>query len=184
MAESTFQFRAHPVPTIIMVILTPLFCGLALWQLDRAEQKRSVAASLETRRKLPVLPVSGALPATDQLEYRKVMAEGRRVDLVSRLRETEPVCLGAGSTDMRGLRRPAAWPRRIWRTLLRRIRMVVPLMESLARRADALTLSLRTRRPEAPVSSGRPSVGEFLVLIIWLTGLVWLIASRYTGVSP
>ncbi|MEN8167323.1 MAG: SURF1 family protein [Pseudomonadota bacterium] len=57
--------------------MTPLFCGLGIWQLDRAEQKRSTAASLEMRRKLPALPITHDLPAAGQLEFRKVTAAGR-----------------------------------------------------------------------------------------------------------
>jgi surfeit locus 1 family protein len=60
-----------------MVILAPLFCGLGLWQLDRAEQKRSLATNLELRRKQPALSLNQIVPATDALEFRKVIAEGR-----------------------------------------------------------------------------------------------------------
>jgi len=60
-----------------MVLLTPLFIVLGLWQLDRADQKRSLAHNLEQRRKLPALVLSGTIPAAAQLEYRSVIAEGR-----------------------------------------------------------------------------------------------------------
>ena len=60
-----------------MVILTPLFCGLGLWQLDRAEQKRAQAAALEIRRKLPPLSLNDtALPEKDELPFRQVVAKG------------------------------------------------------------------------------------------------------------
>lgn len=61
----------------MVVILVPLFIGLGLWQLDRAEQKRSLAASLEMRSKLPKLTLSAHLPDAGELEFRKVSAAGR-----------------------------------------------------------------------------------------------------------
>lgn len=77
MSGTTLHFRAQTVPTLIMVLMAPVFCGLGLWQLDRAEQKRNIASSLEMRRKLPVLPITYDLPDAGQLEFRKVMAEGQ-----------------------------------------------------------------------------------------------------------
>ncbi|MET0071726.1 MAG: SURF1 family protein [Candidatus Thiodiazotropha sp.] len=60
-----------------MVILAPLFFGLGLWQLDRAEQKRSQGSALEMRRKQPQLSLNGPLPDAEQLLFRKVEAQGR-----------------------------------------------------------------------------------------------------------
>ena len=77
MTSSTRQFRAQAVPTIIMVILAPLFFGLGIWQLDRAEQKRNQGASLELRRKQPPLSLTGPLPDAEQLRFRQVEAQGR-----------------------------------------------------------------------------------------------------------
>ena len=77
MKRSTRSFRPQAVPTIIMVILIPLFVYLGLWQLDRAAQKRQLNASLESRRKLPALSLNGSLPKDDAWEFRKVVARGR-----------------------------------------------------------------------------------------------------------
>ena len=77
MTDTTLQFRIQAVPTLLMVILTPLFCGLGLWQLDRAEQKRNIANLLEMRRKLPALSLGDNLPDVRELEFRKVSAQGR-----------------------------------------------------------------------------------------------------------
>jgi len=74
---ASLYFRAQTVPTLLMVILTPLFCGLGLWQLDRAEQKRQLAGALEQRRKLPAQRISPALAETDHIEYRRLQAHGR-----------------------------------------------------------------------------------------------------------
>ncbi|MEL0585990.1 MAG: SURF1 family protein [Candidatus Thiodiazotropha sp. (ex. Lucinoma kazani)] len=76
MTSSTRQFRIQSVPTIIMVILAPLFCGLGIWQLDRAEQKRTQGASLEMRRKLPALSLNDTLLDADELVFRHIAAEG------------------------------------------------------------------------------------------------------------
>jgi surfeit locus 1 family protein len=77
MTDSPRRFHIQPVPTIVMVLLAPLFIALGFWQLDRADQKRSLANNLEQRRKLPALLLAGDLPAADQLEYRPVIANGR-----------------------------------------------------------------------------------------------------------
>ena len=80
MTATTHQFRVQAVPTIFVVLLIPVFCGLGIWQLDRADQKRSTSASLEMRRTLAALPISDQLPGAEQLEFRKVTAKGRFVD--------------------------------------------------------------------------------------------------------
>jgi surfeit locus 1 family protein len=60
-----------------MVLLVPLFCGLGIWQLDRAEQKRQLAASVESRRKLPPSSLNRGSTDADELEFRKIRADGR-----------------------------------------------------------------------------------------------------------
>ncbi len=60
-----------------MVFLIPLFCGLGIWQLDRAEQKRQLAAALESRRKLPPLSLNRETPRINELEFRSISADGR-----------------------------------------------------------------------------------------------------------
>lgn len=76
MTSTAHQFRAQAVPTIIVVLLVPVFCGLGIWQLDRADQKRSTSASLEMRRTLAALPIADQLPDAQKLEFRKVIAKG------------------------------------------------------------------------------------------------------------
>lgn len=70
-------FRPQTVPTVIVVILLPLFTGLGIWQLDRAEQKRQLAAALEARRKLPAISLHQGLPDAGEREFRKFSAVGR-----------------------------------------------------------------------------------------------------------
>jgi surfeit locus 1 family protein len=60
-----------------MVLLIPLFCGLGIWQLDRAEQKRQLAASVESRRKLPPSSLNNGNVDASELEFRKISADGR-----------------------------------------------------------------------------------------------------------
>jgi energy-coupling factor transport system permease protein len=91
-----------------------------------------------------------------------VLAEGRRIAMAVRMRRAQP-----GRTDVRSrLRR--------WRDQLEdKARLVVPLLESLSRRAEALSLSLRHRRPSADGGLGALPVGEGLFLAGWLGLLIW-----------
>jgi surfeit locus 1 family protein len=59
-----------------MVLLIPVFCGLGVWQLDRAEQKRQLAASLESRRKLPASSLNSGTQSPNELEFSKINADG------------------------------------------------------------------------------------------------------------
>jgi surfeit locus 1 family protein len=78
MTSSIRQFRAQAIPTIAMVILAPLFVGLGIWQLDRAEQKRTQGSILEMRRKQPQLSLNDSLSLdADQLVFRNLVAQGR-----------------------------------------------------------------------------------------------------------
>jgi surfeit locus 1 family protein len=60
-----------------MVILAPLFVGLGIWQLERAEQKRNQGSALEIRRKQPPLSLNEPYPEVEQLRFRQVVARGR-----------------------------------------------------------------------------------------------------------
>jgi energy-coupling factor transporter transmembrane protein EcfT len=96
-----------------------------------------------------------------------VLGEGRRSEMVVRLRRTGPQ--GTANAD---------WP--VWRRVLARwrqratdrARLVVPMMETLGRRSEALTLSLRRRRPR-PAPLGRMPASEGVGLALWLVVLVW-----------
>jgi energy-coupling factor transporter transmembrane protein EcfT len=89
----------------------------------------------------------------------QVIGEGRRLQTVTRLRRH----LHDGTK-----RRAAAFGLRPWNGWLDRARLVVPLLETLGRRAETLELALRGRRPAA-VAGGGPRAGEWA----WLgTGLL------------
>lgn len=77
MSHPAPTFRPQAVPTVIVVILLPLFVGLGIWQLDRAEQKRQLGASLEARRKLPVFSLNQGVPDASEREFRSISADGR-----------------------------------------------------------------------------------------------------------
>ena len=95
-----------------------------------------------------------------------VLGEGRRKETVVRLRRTGP----GGAAGAAGSRNPL---RRLLFSLVDRARVVIPLLETLARRAETLSLSLRTRRPVEPEGVQGPPVGQLAVLALWLIGVVW-----------
>ena len=90
----------------------------------------------------------------------QVLGEGRRLQAVLRLR-----------------RSPDAGAPRRWspRGIVERVRVVVPLLEGLARRTEAMTLSLRARRPGMDTRAGTPGAGEIALLLVWTGGLVALV---------
>lgn len=90
-----------------------------------------------------------------------VMSEGRRVESVLRMRRASPH--GASVS--------------LWRNFLDRVLVVVPLMEGLARRAEVLSLSLRTRQPSSGLDMKRPPVGQLLILVLWLVLLLRIFLS-------
>ena len=92
-----------------------------------------------------------------------VLGEGRRIEAVVTMRRSLP--------DGDGGRGPG-----FFRRTLARARVVVPLLETMARRAEALTLSLRHRRPD-PMTVGRVPVFQMLCLLLWAAGLVWVMLS-------
>lgn len=94
-----------------------------------------------------------------------MLGEGRRIEAVVTMRQAAPGIAGNP---------PGRSPfKRFFKRLVTRARVVVPLVEILARRAEALTLSLKHRRPE-PVDADRVPVGQWLFLGGWALGLVWL----------
>jgi len=91
-----------------------------------------------------------------------VLGEGRRIEMVVRLRRAGRTAAGSSWFGRRWLDR-----------ILDRARLVVPLLETLGRRAEALSLSLRHRRPAANVGPRRLPVGQAVVLAVWLGLLIW-----------
>lgn len=95
-----------------------------------------------------------------------VAGEGRRIETAVRLRRSGPAAAGTAG-------QPASLPRRWLIRLLDRARVAVPLMEALARRAETLSLSLRSRRPVGGAEGwDRPPLVGLGLLLGWLGLLV------------
>ena len=103
-----------------------------------------------------------------------VLGEGRRIETAVRLRRSGVV----GSPGQDG-----GWsPVRLARRQMDRVYVVVPLMESMGRRVETLSLSLRSRRPDSGLQVAvRPPAAGLALLLAWLVLLVWLGAGM--GVS-
>ncbi len=84
-----------------------------------------------------------------------VLAEARRIESAVALRRGLP---GDGGVS---------W----WRRQIDRARVVAPLCETVMRRADALSLTLRRRRPASP-DLGRPGWPGVVLLAGWTAALV------------
>lgn len=83
----------------------------------------------------------------------QVIGEGRRLQAVTRLRRATPPATGL-----------ARWRRGgPWAGFLDRARLVVPLLETLARRAETMEIALRGRRPTG-ANVGRPRAREWAQL--------------------
>ena len=97
---------------------------------------------------------------------------------------TAPVVLGEGRRLQAAytMRKavPPGWPEpgssgpvgRFFTRIKDRIQVMIPLLESLARRAEALSLSLRHRRPD-PGTGGPLPAGQLVLLVVWAAGLTW-----------
>jgi len=76
MTLGIFQFQPHIVSTATILVLIPVFIYLGVWQLERAEQKRTLASTLDARRDLPPMLLSSDLPDREELQFRNLVAEG------------------------------------------------------------------------------------------------------------
>lgn len=102
-----------------------------------------------------------------------VLGEGRRIEAVVTMRRS---VAGGG----KGV---SPWYRlkNYFRRAVGRARVVVPLLENMARRAEALSLSLRHRRPDTQVAGGIP-LTQMAALGIWTALLVWFVIPGGLGV--
>lgn len=93
-----------------------------------------------------------------------VLGEGRRIEAVVTMRRS----VAGGGKDR------SVWNRlkQYFHRAVGRARVVVPLLENMARRAEALTLSLRHRRPDAGIVGGIP-IPQMILLGIWTVLLTW-----------
>ncbi len=79
-----YRFSPALVPTLVTAVLVPLLTGLGVWQLGRAEAKRSIEQTVARRIEAPPLEIDAARWSsihlgTDSsaLAYRRVTMSGR-----------------------------------------------------------------------------------------------------------
>lgn len=70
-------FRFRWMPTLLLALPIPLMIALGFWQLDRAEQKRELAAALIERAAEPIDRIQGLVADGEALRYRRIEVTGR-----------------------------------------------------------------------------------------------------------
>lgn len=70
------KFKPGLVPTLVTLILLPIFIRLGFWQLERADQKRDMETRYEQRTKLPGFRLEPKVRGGDDIEYRRVYVRG------------------------------------------------------------------------------------------------------------
>src|SRR5690606_36015676 len=63
-------------PSLAVLMLLPGLCGLGVWQLGRAEQKRVLFAQFAAGSAQPAIPLATALAAEEAPRYRHVRLSG------------------------------------------------------------------------------------------------------------
>lgn len=80
MSLSTFHFRPGWLSTLLIIgVMLPLFTSLGIWQIARAEEKRSLTDRMETRRALPPIILNRVKISADQSEFRSFTVTGEFV---------------------------------------------------------------------------------------------------------
>ncbi len=72
-----FCFRPHPVPTLALTVMLPLFVMLGIWQLDRAAYKRELSAARQRQDQQPPLVLEELMDSAKVMAFREVRAAGR-----------------------------------------------------------------------------------------------------------
>lgn len=94
MKLGAFDFRPGWLPTLVTLPLLAFLVGLGLWQLDRAEQKRSLLDQWQERREAPPKALASVL-AGEAERFTRVAVRGRydgehQFLLDNRIRESRP----------------------------------------------------------------------------------------------
>lgn len=71
-----YRFRPHWMPTLVALLLLPAFIALGFWQLNRAEEKRSLQAEYDRRGQEPPVALDGHIRRGEDLRFYRVVAEG------------------------------------------------------------------------------------------------------------
>jgi surfeit locus 1 family protein len=72
-----FQFQPRLLPTVATLILLPVLVALGFWQLDRAEQKRALAAAFAARAADAPVRLDGSQHNAEAMASRRVVVVGR-----------------------------------------------------------------------------------------------------------
>jgi len=70
------KLRIRWVPTLLLALPIPLFVGLGIWQLDRADQKHERTRLLGERVKLPPFELESRVDDPEGLRFRAIQARG------------------------------------------------------------------------------------------------------------
>jgi len=70
------RFRPLLVPTLAVLVFFPLFVFLGYWQLQRAEEKRTLQAEYDRRANDAVVRIGSHLQPAEELRFYKVIAKG------------------------------------------------------------------------------------------------------------
>ncbi|MEF8794552.1 SURF1 family protein [Thiohalorhabdus sp.] len=76
MRLGAYDFRPGGLPTLITLVLLAFLIGLGVWQLDRAEQKRSLLAQWQQRRDAPPQALESVLSGNAE-RFTRVVARGK-----------------------------------------------------------------------------------------------------------
>lgn len=68
-------FRPGWLPSLLVILLVPGLCSLGVWQLQRADEKRSMLASFEARRQAEPITLD-ELERSREPAYRRVRLQG------------------------------------------------------------------------------------------------------------
>ena len=64
---ASYRFKPGLVPSLMVLLLLPIFIRLGFWQLDRAEQKQTIQRDYERRAHLPAFQLEPRVSAGDAL---------------------------------------------------------------------------------------------------------------------
>ncbi len=70
------KLRFRWIPFIAAVLVAAVGISLGNWQTRRAQEKETIEALLIARAAMPKLPLTGSVPSTGEIEYRRVRMSG------------------------------------------------------------------------------------------------------------
>lgn len=76
--STAFRFESEWRTTVFVLVMVPLFAGLGVWQLSRAEEKAALRKAFEVQQSRPPAPLADLVGATaEELAYLPVQLTGR-----------------------------------------------------------------------------------------------------------